>query len=73
MTKELQAISLKSCGVLKSMGPSMQRQQSFVTDDRIYCIYIDEEAVRQHAKSGDFPANKAARVWRMIDPTTAEV
>jgi hypothetical protein len=57
------------------MGPSIQWQQSFVTDDKIYCIYIapDAETVRQHARSGGFPANKVARVRRMIDPTTAEV
>jgi hypothetical protein len=73
-TEELQAISQKSCGVLKSMGPSIQWQQSFVTDDKIYCVYIaaDEEAVRQHAVSGGFPANKVARVRHVIDPTTAE-
>jgi Protein of unknown function (DUF4242) len=74
-TEELQAISQKSCEVLKSMGPDIQWQQSFVTDDKIYCIYVapNEEAVRQHAKSGGFPANSVARVRRMIDPTTAEV
>ncbi len=73
-TVELQAISQKSCEVLKNMGPSIQWQQSFVTDDKIYCVYIapDEEAVRQHARNGGFPANKVARVRRTIDPTTAE-
>jgi hypothetical protein len=71
---ELQAISQKSCGVLQSMGPKIQWLQSFVTDDKIYCIYIapDEETVRQHAQRGGFPANSVARVRRVIDPTTAE-
>jgi len=74
-TEELQAISQKSCAVLKSMGPDIQWQQSFVTDDKIYCVYVapSEEAIRQHATSGGFPANSVARVRRMIDPTTAEV
>ena len=73
-TEELQAISLKSCGVLKSMGPSIQWQQSFVTDDKIYCVYVapNVEAVREHAKRGGFPANVIARVRTVIDPTTAE-
>ena len=72
---ELQAISQKSCGVLQSMGPQIQWLQSFVTDDKIYCVYIapDEAAVRAHAQKGGFPANKVARVRSVIDPTTAEV
>jgi hypothetical protein len=71
---ELQAISQKSCGVLQSMGPSIQWVQSFVTDDKIYCVYIapDERAVRQHAQKGGFPADSVARVRTVIDPTTAE-
>jgi hypothetical protein len=71
---ELQAISQKSCGVLKEMGPQIQWLQSFVTDDKIYCVYIapDEAAVRAHAQKGGFPANKVSRVRSMIDPTTAE-
>ena len=71
---ELQAISQKSCGVLLSMGPHIQWLQSFVTDDKIYCIYIaqDEAAVRAHAQKGGFPANRVARVRSVIDPTTAE-
>lgn len=71
---ELQAISEKSCGVLQSMGPRIQWLQSFVTDDKIYCVYIapDEAAVREHAKQGGFPANVVARVRSVIDPTTAE-
>ena len=72
--EQLQAISQKSCGVLKSMGPQIQWLQSFVTDNKIYCIYIapDEETVRQHARLGGFPANSVARVRSVIDPTTSE-
>lgn len=72
---ELQAISQKSCGVLQSMGPRIQWQQSFVTDNKIYCVYIapDEETIREHAKRGAFPANVVARVRSVIDPTTAEL
>ncbi|TMA30213.1 MAG: DUF4242 domain-containing protein [Deltaproteobacteria bacterium] len=72
--KEIQGISQKSCAVLSSMKGSVQWQQSYVTDDKIYCVYIapNEEAVRQHAKEGGFPANKVSRVRRVIDPTTAE-
>jgi hypothetical protein len=71
---ELQAISQKSCGVLKEMGPQIQWVQSYVTDDKIYCVYIapDEAAVRTHAQKGGFPANKLSRLRTMIDPTTAE-
>ena len=73
--QELQAISQKSCGVLREMGPQIQWQQSFVTDDKIYCIYIapDEEAVKTHARKGGFPANRISAVRAVIDPTTAEV
>ena len=72
--EELQAISKKSCSVLESMGPNIQWLQSFVTDNKIYCVYIarDEEAVRQHAKQGGVPADSVARVLSVIDPTTAE-
>ncbi|MDR3754738.1 MAG: DUF4242 domain-containing protein [Terracidiphilus sp.] len=72
--EQLQAISQKSCGVLKSMGPQIQWLQSYVTDNKIYCIYIapDEETVRQHAQQGGFPANSIARVRTVIDPTTSE-
>ena len=71
---ELQAISQKSCSVLADMGPQIQWVQSFVTDDKIYCIYIapDEEAVKEHARKGGFPANVVAKVRSTIDPTTAE-
>jgi hypothetical protein len=72
--EQLHAISQKSCGVLQGMGPQIQWIQSFVTDDKIYCVYIapNEEAVREHARRGDFPANHVARVRAVIDPTTAE-
>ncbi len=72
--QELQAISQKSCRVLQSMGPQIQWVQSYVTDDKIYCLYIapDEETVRAHAQKGGFPANTIARVRSVIDPTTAE-
>jgi hypothetical protein len=72
--QELQAISQKSCGVLREMGPQIQWQQSFVTDDKIYCIYVapDEEAVKTHARKGGFPANRISAVRTVIDPTTAE-
>ena len=72
--QELQAISRKSCDVLHSMGPKIQWVQSFVTDDKIYCVYVapDEQAVMQHARSGGFPANTIARVHSVIEPITAE-
>jgi hypothetical protein len=72
--QELQAISQKSCSVLQSMGPQIQWLQSYVTDDKIYCVYIapDEETVRTHAQKGGFPANTVAHVRSVIDPTTAE-
>jgi hypothetical protein len=72
--QELQAISQKSCSVLHDMGPKIQWVQSYVADDKIYCVYIapDEETVRVHADKGGFPANTVARVRAIIDPTTAE-
>ena len=72
--QELQAISQKSCGILHSMGPTIQWVQSYVTDAKIYCLYVapDEETVRMHAQKGGFPANTVARVRHVIDPTTAE-
>jgi hypothetical protein len=71
---QLHAISQKSCGVLQGMGPSIQWVESFVTGDKIYCIYIapDENTVREHARLGEFPANRVSRVVARIDPTTAE-
>lgn len=71
---ELAQISQKSCSVLHALGPSIQWVQSYVTGDKIYCVYIapDEETVREHAKRGGFPANRIAEVKTVIDPTTAE-
>lgn len=72
--QELRAISQKSCGVLNAMGPSIQWLQSYITDDKIYCVYLaqSEEAVREHARRGGFPANRVSRVRGLIDPATAE-
>ena len=71
---DLTAISQKSCGVLQSMGPKIQWVESYVTDDKVYCVYIapDEATVRQHAKQGEFPANSVSEVRSVINPTTAE-
>jgi hypothetical protein len=71
---QLHAISQKSCSVLQSMGPQIQWLQSYVTDNKIYCVYIapDEATVREHAKQGGFPANSVAQVRSVIDPTTSE-
>ncbi len=72
--EQLHGISQTSCGVLSKMGPQIQWLQSYVTDNKIYCVYIapDEATVREHAKQGGFPANSVAKVRRVIDPTTAE-
>lgn len=72
--EQLQAISQKSVGVLQSMGPQIQWLESYVTGDRIYCVYIapNEEAIREHARLGGFPANRISMVTTRIDPTTAE-
>ena len=72
--EDLQGISQKSCSVLKGLGPQIQWVQSYVTDDKIYCVYIapDEETVRQHAQQGGFPANRISEIKSVIDPTTAE-
>lgn len=71
---ELTAVSQKSCDVLRIMGPEIQWVQSYVTGDKIYCIYIapNEEYIREHAAKGGFPANVVAQVKSIIDPTTAE-
>jgi hypothetical protein len=73
-SQELQSISQASCGVLRDLGSEIQWVQSFVTDDKIYCIYIarDQEIVRKHAQQGGFPANQISEVRSVIDPTTAE-
>ena len=72
--KELQAISQKSCGVLNQMGPQIQWVHSYVTADKIYCVYVapKEELVREHARRGGFPANRVSAVKSVIDPTTSE-
>jgi hypothetical protein len=71
---ELQAISQKSCGVLRDMGPHIQWVQSYVTTDKIYCVYIapSEDAVREHPTKGGFPADAVVAIQTIIDPTTAE-
>lgn len=71
---DLQGVSDKSCSVLKNLGPQIQWVESYVTDDKIYCVYIapSEELIRQHASEGGFPANRISQIRRMIDPTTAE-
>ncbi len=71
---ELHAISQKSCSVLRNLGPQIQWLTSFVTDDKIYCVYIapDEQTIRDHASQGGFPANRVSQIRNVIDPTTAE-
>ena len=71
---QLQAISQKSCGVLRNLGPEIQWVHSYVTGDKIYCIYIapNEELVREHATLGGFPANRVSQITTIIDPTTAD-
>jgi len=73
--QDLQGISQKSCGVLGKMGPQIQWVHSYVTNDKIYCVYLapNEEMVREHARQGGFPANRVSAVKAVIDPTTAEV
>lgn len=72
--EQLKSISQTSCGVLSNMGPSIQWHHSYVTGDKIYCVYIapNEEMVREHASQGGFPANRVSKVVEIIDPTTAE-
>jgi hypothetical protein len=72
--QQLQAISQKSCSVLGNMGPKIQWVQSYVTGDKIYCVYIapNEQMVREHARLGEFPANRVSEITTIIDPTTAE-
>jgi hypothetical protein len=71
---ELHGISQKSCGVLEKLGPKIQWVESYVTDDKVYCVYVapNEAMVREHAKQGGFPANRISKIRSMIDPTTAE-
>jgi hypothetical protein len=72
--QQLQGISQKSCGVLRNLGPTIQWVHSYVTDDKIYCIYNapNEKMIREHASQGGFPANRISEVKSIIDPTTAE-
>ena len=72
--QQLQAISQKSCAVLRNLGPEIQWLHSYVTSDKIYCVYIapNEELVRKHAREGGFPANRISEVKTVIDPTTSE-
>lgn len=71
---QLTAISQTSCGVLRKLGSEIQWLHSYVTDDKIYCVYIapNEEMVREHARQGGFPANRISQIRTLIDPTTAE-
>lgn len=72
--EDLRGISAKSCSVLRELGPEIQWVQSFVTDDKIYCVYIaaNERLIREHAKRGGFPCNRVSEVRGVIDPATAE-
>jgi len=73
--EQLRGISQKSCSVLRRMGPKIQWVESYVTGDKVYCVYIaeDEAAIREHAEQGGFPANRISEITSVIDPTTAEV
>lgn len=70
---ELQAVAKKSVGILKDMGPGIKWLHSYVTGDKIYCVYLadNEEAIREHARRGGFPANRVSAVRRLIDPSLA--
>jgi len=72
--QELQAVSQKSCTVLQNLGPQIQWVESYVTADKIYCVYIapSEDMIRSHAQQGGFPANRISEIKSVIDPTTAE-
>ena len=71
---QLHGISQKSCGVLKNLGPQIQWLESYVTDDKIYCVYAasDEDIIQEHARCGGFPANRISKVTAVIDPTTGD-
>jgi len=73
-SQDLQGVSQKSCSVLQEMGPQIQWVQSYVTGDKVYCVYIapNEEMIREHAKQGGFPANRISQISAIIDPATAE-
>ena len=72
--EQLQGIAQKSCNVIRSLGPQIQWVESYVTDDKLYCVYIapSDEVIREHARQGGFPANRVSAIRRVIDPTTAE-
>ena len=72
--QELQGVAQKSCGVLQRLGPQIQWVHSYVTGDKVYCVYVapNEEMVRKHAAEGGFPANRISEIMGTIDPTTAE-
>ncbi|MCH7973166.1 MAG: DUF4242 domain-containing protein [Bacteroidetes bacterium] len=72
--QDLQGASQKSCSILNEMGTEIQWMQSYVTDDRLYCVYIapDEDAIKEHAEKSGFPANRISKISVVIDPTTAE-
>jgi len=72
--EELQGVSRKSCSVLQNLGPQIQWVESYVTPDKIYCVYIapSEDMIRAHAQQGGFPANRISEIKTIIDPTTAE-
>ena len=72
--QQLQAVAAKSCSVLRNLGPQIQWVESYVTDNKIYCVYIapDEQMVREHARLGGFPANRVSEIRSVIDPTTAD-
>jgi len=72
--QELQSVAEKSCSVLRNLGPQIQWVHSYVTDNKIYCVYIapNEQMVREHARQGGFPANRVSRIDAVIDPTTSE-
>jgi hypothetical protein len=73
-TGQLRDVAQKSCGVLRDLGPEIQWVQSYVTGDKVYCVYVapNEEIIREHAERGGFPANKISLIKSVIDPTTAE-
>ena len=72
--EQLHGVSQKSCSVLRDLGPRIQWVESYVTDDKIYCVYIapNEQMVREHARMGGFPANRISEIKAIIDPTTSE-
>jgi hypothetical protein len=72
--QQLQTVANTSCGVLRKLGPQIQWVESFVTDDKVYCVYIaaNEDLIREHAQQGGFPANRISEIRSVIDPTTSE-